>query len=169
MGCSSPSTRRAWIEMLKPASHALISSSPSTRRAWIEILSAATICAPPYRSPSTRRAWIEILDKYIGFEVIGVALHPEGVDRNRVQIKKSAVFCVALHPEGVDRNCISSIMMSASARSPSTRRAWIEMRQLPDTAMELSVALHPEGVDRNIVARLTQADEIGRPPPGGRG
>ena len=57
------------------------------------------------RSPSTRRAWIEILDKYIGFEVIGVALHPEGVDRN---ISGAAVG-------------------SRRSKSPSTRRAWIEI------------------------------------------
>ena len=78
--------------------------SPSTRRAWIEILSAATICAPPYvalhpegvdrntkdaphfyvdtSSPSTRRAWIEIFAAHCFFTSAIVALHPEGVDRN---------------------------------------------------------------------------------------
>ena len=33
--------------------------------------------------------------------------------------------------------------------SPSTRRAWIEMRFSPVKAALLTVALHPEGVDRN--------------------
>ena len=77
------------------------------------------------------------------------------------QTKTLSVFAVALHPEGVDRNHngafdFSYILESPStrrawiemrhnfglkaipSRSPSTRRAWIEMRQLPDTETELS-------------------------------
>ena len=61
--------------------------------------------------------------------VFAVALHPEGVDRNqlfpRLDIVKSRV---ALHPEGVDRNWISSWWAAQNEVSPSTRRAWIEMR-----------------------------------------
>ena len=34
---SSPSTRRAWIEITPPLSHLHFCPSPSTRRAWIEI------------------------------------------------------------------------------------------------------------------------------------
>ena|GEM_PF-713392 len=65
----------------------------------------------------------------------GVALHPEGVDRN---ISNSWVLClnllVALHPEGVDRNCEGWEPMSTPfRRSPSTRRAWIEICLLAAT------------------------------------
>ena len=57
-------------------------------------------------SPSTRRAWIEIGRLLHQAHAAGVALHPEGVDRNL----NSLPLCldelqVALHPEGVDRNC----------------------------------------------------------------
>ena len=56
----SPSTRRAWIEMSRRACGIIVWWSPSTRRAWIEI-----ICSSFARIKSL------------------VALHPEGVDRNR--------------------------------------------------------------------------------------
>ena len=57
---------------------------------------------------------------------------------------------VALHPEGVDRNGIRRPRRSAPLRSPSTRRAWIEIlgRSFARSAYR-RVALHPEGVDRN--------------------
>ena len=55
-----------------------------------------------------------------------VALHPEGVDRNRGDVLAAYLAMVALHPEGVDRN---------GARTKANRGA--------------RVALHPEGVDRN--------------------
>ena len=57
------------------------------------------------RSPSTRRAWIEILLLSLLPLSLLVALHPEGVDRNR------CVFFIALK----------------DLMSPSTRRAWIEI------------------------------------------
>ena len=56
-----------------------------------------------------------------------VALHPEGVDRNRYcAVCAVNEICVALHPEGVDRNQLGKLY----------------------TVCPL-VALHPEGVDRN--------------------
>ena len=59
---------------------------------------------------------------------INVALHPEGVDRNLKQIiNVKAVPAVALHPEGVDRNSCSVRLFSHGTKSPSTRRAWIEI------------------------------------------
>ena len=79
-------------------------TSPSTRRAWIEIagqnaevITAAVALHPEgvdrnftlwvasnavLMSPSTRRAWIEILVRKTVAVRVGVALHPEGVDRN---------------------------------------------------------------------------------------
>ena len=59
---------------------------------------------------------------------------------------------VALHPEGVDRNPQAEEQVFELVQSPSTRRAWIEIRH---TARVLTtrkwVALHPEGVDRNLL------------------
>ena len=38
----------------------------------------------------------------------------------------------------------------AKAKSPSTRRAWIEIILRPVFGATCPVALHPEGVDRNL-------------------
>ena len=38
------------------------------------------------------------------------------------------------------------------AKSPSTRRAWIEIKKLRNAQKFGKVALHPEGVDRNDIA-----------------
>ena len=108
------------------------------------------------------------------------------------QMKTLSVFAVALHPEGVDRNSSLQEMNKLCLRSPSTRRAWIEMlRRSPDRSPR-QVALHPEGVDRNcgsvafrrsiklspstrrawieIVRTACDCVERSRrPPPGGRG
>ena len=79
--------------------------SPSTRRAWIEMTSLARYKSLFRRSPSTRRAWIEIITSSHVKTPAGVALHPEGVDRNRFTYRVIvATVTVALHPEGVDRN-----------------------------------------------------------------
>ena len=63
--------------------------------------------------------------------VFAVALHPEGVDRNEVCARRVTMPSgVALHPEGVDRNIKALIMSPRPGPSPSTRRAWIEIRPL---------------------------------------
>ena len=49
------------------------------------------------------------------------------------QMKTLSVFAVALHPEGVDRNPRSSSATTSSVRSPSTRRAWIEIVEKKST------------------------------------
>ena len=77
-----------------------------------------------------------------------VALHPEGVDRNRADHSGDFTARVALHPEGVDRNVVLRSILAA-VKSPSTRRAWIEMTGKRMEMSGHSVALHPEGVDRN--------------------
>ena len=58
-----------------------------------------------------------------------VALHPEGVDRNlNKMLEELEKMQVALHPEGVDRNAMLYLLYSHKPKSPSTRRAWIEMK-----------------------------------------
>ena len=100
------------------------------------------------KSPSTRRAWIEITLRVKRNVVkVRVALHPEGVDRNVIALLKNKPVAVALHPEGVDRNVIYDKLQQFRDLSPSTRRAWIEIRR---------------------VACITITDTR-RPPPGGRG
>ena len=87
--------------------------SPSTRRAWIEIVNLNSFFHTFYLSPSTRRAWIEIVEQDYDTKKNPVALHPEGVDRNNVVYKrKEPLFAVALHPEGVDRNLVMKYMLA---------------------------------------------------------
>ena len=78
---------------------------------------------------------------------VGVALLAEGVDRNcRVSMILYSQK-VALLAEGVDRNVVEYIHATINCKSPSSRRAWIE-------------------IDMGKEAR--EAYE-GRPPRGGRG
>ncbi len=120
-------------------------------------------------SPSMRRAWIEIPVIEAVKKMNPVALHAEGVDRNKSKVFETENIHVALHAEGVDRN--STIRPSVSAPI---------------------VALHAEGVDRNVdddgkplewemspsmrrawieimTVIMVAAQVVGRPPCGGRG
>ena len=60
-----------------------------------------------------------------------------------------SVFAVALLAEGVDRNIKKSLPTSGLGRSPSSRRAWIEIALQTTTWHRKRVALLAEGVDRN--------------------
>ena len=57
---------------------------------------------------------------------------------------------VALLAEGVDRNYIRPLPAFKAAKSPSSRRAWIEIFRVGGFRLLLSVALLAEGVDRNM-------------------
>ena len=121
-----------------------------------------------------------------------VALHPEGVDRNKIIPQLLNENKVALHPEGVDRNAANHSPKTVRNASPSTRRAWIEILFVFLSPALPPVALHPEGVDRNDCLICTIPELVpspstrrawieiaftstgthllsGRPPPGGRG
>ena len=54
-------------------------------------------------------------------------------------------------------------MGKVSKVSPSTRRAWIEIKNLGEWQESDSVALHPEGVDRNHYGRVRNTDDYGSP------
>ena len=101
-------------------------------------------------SPSTRRAWIEILYPSMMHSDSGVALHPEGVDRNH--FRGSCFGGCKLSPSTrrawIEIEAQDNAIMIYKA-SPSTRRAWIEITPRACTAGTPTVALHPEGVDRN--------------------
>ena len=59
-------------------------ASPSSRRAWIEILPVCVDVEENKLSPSSRRAWIEIRYVLDRSGIRSVALLAEGVDRNKV-------------------------------------------------------------------------------------
>ena len=100
-------------------------------------------------SPSSRRAWIEIqLDMFAPL-LRWVALLAEGVDRNIFHDFLHVRTCVALLAEGVDRNAEPLRPVLWKARSPSSRRAWIEIHLQLCLRYYLQVALLAEGVDRN--------------------
>ena len=58
---------------------------------------------------------------------------------------------VALLAEGVDRNTQTKKSSPAGDRSPSSRRAWIEIKIFAIYDAISVVALLAEGVDRNIL------------------
>ena len=58
-------------------------SSPSSRRAWIEIFLFHAVYCGSTGSPSSRRAWIEISSPSSSDITPRVALLAEGVDRNK--------------------------------------------------------------------------------------
>ena len=76
---------------------------------------------------------------------------------------------VALLAEGVDRNTPPKRVRTAGRRSPSSRRAWIEISQYFLHGRQILVALLAEGVDRNVMVRPFFMSVCGRPPRGGRG
>ena len=120
--------------------------SPSSRRAWIEITRHES---QRHRgtSPSSRRAWIEILHNRVSELISLVALLAEGVDRNSTNWTLTGPSTVALLAEGVDRNLDARGRHRQEVKSPSSRRAWIE-----------------------IGSRfLSCSRSISRPPRGGRG
>ena len=78
----SPSSRRAWIEIVKMDGH-----TAGTSVALLAEGVDRNLCGgvPPrngWRSPSSRRAWIEILYRPKWEHTEYVALLAEGVDRN---------------------------------------------------------------------------------------
>ena len=81
-----------------------------------------------------------------------VALLAEGVDRNHIVVP--LVFHldgVALLAEGVDRNRHIPGTIPIDNRSPSSRRAWIEITSTTTPRRTTTVALLAEGVDRNYI------------------
>ena len=148
----------------------VLSSSPSSRRAWIEILVyigptipgvVALLAEGVDRNSSCinlrhRRAAVALLAEGVDRNNISlkfsaedrdVALLAEGVDRNCAKQYRQPCEQVALLAEGVDRNTATLAANPYVLASPSSRRAWIEM---------LSTLPNSSGLN-------------GRPPRGGRG
>ena len=91
-----------------------------------------------------------------------VALLAEGVDRNNFNFAGVRPNpAVALLAEGVDRNLFTDLSRDASdCWSPSSRRAWIEIRLFHDYFRSCYVALLAEGVDRNRIGLLQCVDVL---------
>ena len=74
-----------------------------------------------------------------------VALLAEGVDRNAdVRCGQQKVSAVALLAEGVDRNVVSGYQAVALEKSPSSRRAWIEM-SADKPSKKITISRPPRG------------------------
>ena len=78
-------------------------------------------------------------------------------------------YLVALLTEGVDRNFVHDGGQTSKWRSPSSRRAWIEIMLCCTPVCTLAVALLTEGVDRNFFVLRCTFVVLRRPPHGGRG
>ena len=105
----------------------------------------------------------DVVDAYI------VALLAEGVDRNAKETEGQVTTDVALLAEGVDRNLCGGVPPRNGWRSPSSRRAWIEILYRPKWEHTEYVALLAEGVDRNGSLSDKMVERLRRPPCGGRG
>ena len=102
-------------------------------------------------------------------EPVDVALLAEGVDRNISVKPEDFRLHVALLAEGVDRNYFNAESASKHNKSPSSRRAWIEINIETSFYQGTQVALLAEGVDRNSIASRSATSCCSRPPRGGRG
>ena len=100
--------------------------SPSSRRAWIEIMSISVLHYSSYvallAEGVDRNSLICLLKNWKK-----VALLAEGVDRNLQTPADRTRHIVALLAEGVDRNWMPAGRLNQVAGSPSSRRAWIEI------------------------------------------
>ena len=73
------------------------------------------------------------------------------------------MMAVALLAEGVDRNSDALRSSYRMGRSPSSRRAWIEIREVGKGSPRASVALLAEGVDRNLCRHTVPPDRSESP------
>ena len=84
-------------------------------------------------------------------------------------VSASSWKMVALLAEGVDRNSHKVDVLPEQLASPSSRRAWIEIKALVISMLITPVALLAEGVDRNLGQLCASILDARRPPRGGRG
>ena len=101
--------------------------SPSSRRAWIEILFTVAVAAGRDLVALLAEGVDRNRNQPVRPGQADVALLAEGVDRNEAKENIYDGISVALLAEGVDRNIIISQCYKPDALSPSSRRAWIEI------------------------------------------
>ena len=103
--------------------------SPSSRRAWIEMTRAIRsllMLTVALLAEGVDRNNFWGIDRDV---VARVALLAEGVDRNLTKLLADKLTDVALLAEGVDRNQCLHRPICCAFQSPSSRRAWIEIRR----------------------------------------
>ena len=164
----SPSSRRAWIEMVARSQPRTAPQSPSSRRAWIEMVARSQPRTAP-QSPSSRRAWIEIQKVLKNTAMLSVALLAEGVDRNDQMQPLARWVMTSPSSRRAWIEMIWTCKLTLAKKSPSSRRAWIEMSDRSSFCSLASVALLAEGVDRNHTVCRCRCLRGCRPPRGGRG
>ena len=98
-----------------------------------------------------------------------VALLAEGVDRNREDTRYLTHYIVALLAEGVDRNSTNSESTICRVQSPSSRRAWIEMKMPHQEVREVKSPSSRRAWIEMPLRHIHVAHVLGRPPRGGRG
>ena len=144
---SSPSSRRAWIEILKRLAERLDNQSPSSRRAWIEIekqpgQARNHISRPPRGGRGLKYWW-----------PCQLAVRRNGrPPRGGRGLKSSRAIwqpCSRRRPprggRGLKFGALARVVRAEL--SPSSRRAWIEICSSPHFISWISVALLAEGVD----------------------
>ena len=99
-----------------------------------------------------------------------VALLAEGVDRNSYSEAGNVIIEVALLAEGVDRNFPRLSRASGPASSPSSRRAWIEIRLCRHKPCRRlwSPSSRRAWIEISSIGEIVPMPS-GRPPRGGRG
>ena len=111
--------------------------SPSPRRAWIEMLSSMLLITS-FMSPSPRRAWIEI--RGAGTRPLGLLCRPPHGGRGLKCSEEAVCLAHERRPPhgGRGLKCQSPRKAIALSRSPSPRRAWIEICRFGRSRMCLS-------------------------------
>ena len=145
-----------------------VAQSPSSRRAWIEMVARSQPRTAP-QSPSSRRAWIEIQKVLKNTAMLSVALLAEGVDRNDQMQPLARWVMTSPSSRRAWIEMIWTCKLTLAKKSPSSRRAWIEMSDRSSFCSLASVALLAEGVDRNCIPAVRRMWQRCRPPRGGRG
>ena len=145
-----------------------VAQSPSSRRAWIEMVARSQPRTAP-QSPSSRRAWIEIQKVLKNTAMLSVALLAEGVDRNDQMQPLARWVMTSPSSRRAWIEMIWTCKLTLAKKSPSSRRAWIEMSDRSSFCSLASVALLAEGVDRNHTVCRCRCLRGCRPPRGGRG
>ena len=121
-------------------------------------------------SPSSWRAWIEIALRPYHGGPSSVALLMEGVDRNAARnFHPELPAEVALLMEGVDRNTSDRSADQRTSQSPSSWRAWIEIRSAHHTAATCASPSSWRAWIEIFSSSSSLRMNPSRPPHGGRG
>ena len=143
----SPSSRRAWIEILtKKPKKAFLGSRPPHGGRGLKFLHRR-LCKIGAVSPSSRRAWIEIT-VFVRLNPLAVGRPPHGGRGLKLILCRNAQPPVCRPPHGGrGLKFCAPAASGVKLLSPSSRRAWIEIIYFQAAFRALRVALLTEGVD----------------------